>query len=47
MEGDPLGELKLDHKGVIERDEIVFKLAKERNIPILMLFSGIEICCFS
>ncbi|XP_076330785.1 histone deacetylase 11 isoform X3 [Tachypleus tridentatus] len=40
LEGDPLGCLSITPKGIIERDEIVFRKAKDRNIPIVMLTSG-------
>ncbi|XP_065684720.1 histone deacetylase 11 [Hydra vulgaris] len=38
--GDPLGMLSVSDKGVIKRDEIVFKSARDRNIPIAMVTSG-------
>ncbi len=38
--GDLLGKLSVTTKGIIERDELVFKYANDRNIPILMLLSG-------
>lgn len=37
---DPLGAMSISHAGIIKRDEIVFKNAVKRNIPILMLLSG-------
>ncbi len=40
LEGDPLGGLHIPSEGVIRRDEIVFRAALERHIPILMLLSG-------
>lgn len=40
LAGDELGKLNISPQGVIERDEIVFKFATERNLPILMLLSG-------
>ncbi len=39
-EGDLLGMLSVSEKGIIERDDIVFKNAIDSNIPILMLLSG-------
>lgn len=38
--GDALGRLNVTPEGVIERDEIVFREAKRRNIPIFMVTSG-------
>ncbi|KAJ4808636.1 Histone deacetylase 2 [Rhynchospora pubera] len=40
LEGDPLGRLKISPEGVAMRDEKVFRFAKERNIPLIMLTSG-------
>lgn len=40
MEGDPLGCMRLTPDGIISRDEIVFKEAISRNIPIVMVLSG-------
>lgn len=37
---DPLGRMSISRAGVIKRDEIVFRLAFEHNIPILMVLSG-------
>ena len=37
---DPLGGMSISKAGVIKRDEIVFRLAFERNIPIVMVLSG-------
>jgi len=37
---DPLGQMNISKAGVIKRDEIVFRLAFERNIPIVMVLSG-------
>jgi histone deacetylase 11 len=37
---DPLGNMKISADGIIKRDELVFQLAKEHNIPILMVLSG-------
>ncbi|KAF1749879.1 hypothetical protein GCK72_016424 [Caenorhabditis remanei] len=38
--GDPLGAMNLSPQCIIARDEIVFKLAKSKGIPICMLTSG-------
>ncbi len=38
--GDLLGLLSVSEKGIIKRDEIVFKNAIDNNIPVLMLLSG-------
>ncbi|XP_074572007.1 histone deacetylase 2 [Curcuma longa] len=40
LDGDPLGRLKVSPDGVMTRDEKVFRFARERNIPLLMLTSG-------
>ncbi|XP_058115891.1 histone deacetylase 11 isoform X1 [Anopheles ziemanni] len=40
LKGDPLGLLDITPEGVIERDEIVFRAAMERSIPLVMLLSG-------
>jgi len=40
MSGDPLGGWDISDQGVIKRDEIVFKAAKRRGIPIVMVLSG-------
>ena len=39
-EADELGELKISREGIIKRDEIVFKEALKRKIPIIMVLSG-------
>ncbi|XP_073153321.1 histone deacetylase 2 isoform X1 [Henckelia pumila] len=40
LDGDPLGRLKISPDGIATRDEKVFRFARERNIPIVMLTSG-------
>ncbi|XP_049300844.1 histone deacetylase 11 [Anopheles funestus] len=40
LKGDPLGLLDITPEGVMERDEIVFRAALERSIPVVMLLSG-------
>ncbi|RVE72433.1 hypothetical protein OJAV_G00042370 [Oryzias javanicus] len=40
LDGDPLGGLSISPQGIVERDEIVFRAAKRRGIPILMVTSG-------
>jgi histone deacetylase 11 len=40
FERDPLGALNITASGIIERDEIVFRNCRERNIPIVMVLSG-------
>jgi histone deacetylase 11 len=40
LKGDMLGGMGITAEGIVERDELVFKSALERNIPILMLLSG-------
>jgi len=40
LKKDLLGLLAVSEEGVIKRDEIVFRNAMERKIPILMVLSG-------
>ncbi|XP_070559323.1 histone deacetylase 11-like isoform X2 [Ptychodera flava] len=40
LDGDPLGALSISPEGIIERDQIVFEIAQQRRIPILMVTSG-------
>ncbi|KAL3267127.1 hypothetical protein HHI36_011267 [Cryptolaemus montrouzieri] len=40
LEGDSLGALSVSAKGIISRDEMVFRNAISRHIPIVMLTSG-------
>ncbi|KAI4316533.1 hypothetical protein L6164_024510 [Bauhinia variegata] len=40
LDGDPLGRLKISPEGIALRDEKVFRFAREKNIPIVMLTSG-------
>ncbi|XP_058844434.1 histone deacetylase 11-like [Acipenser ruthenus] len=40
LDGDPLGGLAISPQGIIKRDEILFKAARRRKIPILMVTSG-------
>mmetsp|Transcript_8389 Transcript_8389/g.13664 ORF Transcript_8389/g.13664 Transcript_8389/m.13664 type:complete len:165 (+) Transcript_8389:616-1110(+) len=40
LSGDPLGELDVSPEGIQQRDEIVFREALSRKIPILMVLSG-------
>ncbi|KAF8040688.1 hypothetical protein BT93_B2808 [Corymbia citriodora subsp. variegata] len=40
LEGDPLGRLKITPDGITSRDEKVFRFARERSIPIVMVTSG-------
>ncbi|EJD74475.1 hypothetical protein LOAG_18214 [Loa loa] len=40
LRGDPLGLLSISSKGIRKRDEIVFKMARDRHIPVVMLLSG-------
>ena len=39
-DGDRVGQMSVSREGIIERDEVVFRLAKEHNIPIIMVLSG-------
>uniref|UniRef100_A0A8D3C4W9 Histone deacetylase 11 n=1 Tax=Scophthalmus maximus TaxID=52904 RepID=A0A8D3C4W9_SCOMX len=40
LDGDPLGGLCISPQGIVKRDEIVFRAARRRGIPILMVTSG-------
>lgn len=40
LDGDPLGRLKISPDGIANRDEKVFRFARERNVPVVMLTSG-------
>jgi histone deacetylase 11 len=40
LDGDPLGLLKISPDGITSRDEKVFRFAREKNIPLVMLTSG-------
>lgn len=40
LDGDPLGLLKISPDGITSRDEKVFRVAREREIPVVMLTSG-------
>jgi len=40
LSGDPLGQLDVDPTSVVKRDETIFKFAKNRQTPIVMLLSG-------
>lgn len=40
LEGDRLGRASVSRQGVMERDEMVFKYALGKEIPIAMLFGG-------
>ncbi|XP_024021818.1 histone deacetylase 2 isoform X2 [Morus notabilis] len=40
LDGDPLGMLRISPDGITTRDEKVFRFARVRNIPIVMLTSG-------
>eukprot|EP00075_Anas_platyrhynchos_P034147 XP_027323400.1 histone deacetylase 11 isoform X5 [Anas platyrhynchos] len=40
LDGDPLGGLAISPQGIVKRDEVVFKAARSRRIPILMVTSG-------
>lgn len=37
---DPLGKMNITMQGIMKRDEIVFRQALQRKIPILMVLSG-------
>ncbi|KAL2634485.1 hypothetical protein R1flu_005964 [Riccia fluitans] len=40
LDGDPLGRLRISPAGISERDEEVFKFAREVEAPIVMVTSG-------
>ncbi|CAH8272288.1 unnamed protein product [Arabidopsis lyrata] len=40
LDGDPLGLLKISPDGITSRDEKVFRFAREKSIPLVMLTSG-------
>nr|XP_022906838.1 histone deacetylase 11-like [Onthophagus taurus] len=40
LEGDSLGRLAITPDGIIQRDELVFQMARDACIPIVMLTSG-------
>jgi histone deacetylase 11 len=40
LEGDPLGDMNISPEGIVERDQIVMKTARENNVPVVMLLSG-------
>ncbi|XP_036386186.1 histone deacetylase 11 isoform X1 [Megalops cyprinoides] len=40
LDGDPLGGLAISPQGIVKRDEVVFRAARRRGIPILMVTSG-------
>lgn len=40
LDGDPLGRLKISPDGVAMRDEKVFRFARDKDVPLLMLTSG-------
>ena len=40
FEEDPLGMMKVSQAGIIKRDEIVFRAARNRKIPIVMVLGG-------
>ena len=40
MSGDPLGMLDISAEGILKRDEMVFRWARDRKVPIAMVLSG-------
>ncbi|KAM7132906.1 histone deacetylase 11 isoform 2-T6 [Molossus nigricans] len=40
LEGDRLGGLSVSPQGIVKRDELVFRVARGRRVPILMVTSG-------
>jgi len=40
FEHDPLGGMKITAQGIVQRDELVFRFAQEKNVPVVMVLSG-------
>ncbi|KAI5640256.1 histone deacetylase domain-containing protein [Phthorimaea operculella] len=40
LDGDPLGRLNVSAVGVIQRDQFMFEICRQKGIPIVMLTSG-------
>jgi histone deacetylase 11 len=40
LTGDPLTGLNITEAGIVKRDEYIFGLAQQYEVPILMLLSG-------
>ena len=40
LAGDPLGRMNISEQGIIDRDEMVFRKALSKKVPIVMLLSG-------
>ncbi|KAF4803901.1 Histone deacetylase 11 [Turdus rufiventris] len=40
LDGDPLGGLAISPQGIVKRDELVFRAARSRGVPVLMVTSG-------
>jgi Deacetylases, including yeast histone deacetylase and acetoin utilization protein len=40
LDGDRVGRMHITKQGLVNRDELVFKFAKERNVPVCMVTSG-------
>ncbi len=40
LAGDPLGNLNISAQGIARRDQFVFELCLERDVPLCMLLSG-------
>ncbi|XP_047538953.1 histone deacetylase 11 [Vanessa atalanta] len=40
LDSDPLGHMRISEVGIIKRDEFVFEICKEKEIPVVMLTSG-------
>ena len=40
LEGDPLGRLRMTHKGIANRDQMVVKTFRNRGIPVVMTLGG-------
>lgn len=40
LAGDPLGRMSISEDGIVERDDLVFRIAHASKIPIVMVLSG-------
>ncbi|KAH7937155.1 hypothetical protein HPB49_008185 [Dermacentor silvarum] len=40
LSGDVLGHLNISEKGVVQRDELVFRRVRKQGLPVVMLTSG-------
>jgi len=45
MAGDPLGSMRLSSQGIVDRDELVFRAALHRSVPIAMVTLHLSLVC--